>query len=539
MSRTNAGYVDQHQFAQIESANFPRSAFDRTSSIITSMNEGYLYPVWVDEVLPGDTITLKPMIFARMATPLFPLMDNMYLDCHVWSVPLRILWTNFKRFMGEQPNPGDTTDFLTPQVESEVGGFLRNSIADYMGLPPKAHAGQTVVNAFWHRAYAMIWNEWYRDENLQDRTFFSDGDGPDDAADYPLLKRGKRKDYFTSALPWPQKGNAVSLPLGTSAPIISGGTGVPTFLDRGNVNDTHYNLTVGGSPGAGAAAVTASVSSQAPTGQVAGDPLTWLDPALAVDLASATAATINQLRTAFQIQRLYERDARGGTRYVELIRSHFGIANAGGDATLQRPEYLGGGTIPVDVNAVATTTYTTGKFVGDLAGYATAIGPIGPINKTFTEHSVILAIVSIRADMRYQQGINRMFSRRTKHDFYWPTLAALGEQAVLNKEIFHDGTAADDDVWGYQERYAEYRYKPSLITGTMRSTHPVGLDAWHLGYEFTTRPALNDEFIQENPPVSRVVAVPTQPHFIMDSQWALRHVRPMPLNGTPGMIDHF
>lgn len=528
--------VMSHSFAQNPQLDIQRSSFDRSHGHKTTFDAGLLVPIYVDEALPGDTFNMKATTFARLNTPLYPLMDNLYMDIHFFAVPIRQIWENFRKFMGERIDPGDSIDYTVPSYQC-VSGRNVGTFEDYIGIPSTSITPE--ISELPWRAYCHIYNEWYRDQNLIDSVDFNTGDSGSNTSDgHSLLRRCKRHDYFTSCLPWPQKGDAIDIPFSTSEIDVqmksSPSPDYGEFVDVSNsssgasyVNDagTYADLRV----------ANGGMTSGA---NVAYDP----NGTLMVDMSDATEATINSLRQAFAIQRLIEKDARGGTRYAEIVKSHFGVNFL--DVTY-RPEFLGGGSAPVNINPVAQTSESTATSPqGGLAGFGTCShGGIG-FTKSFTEHCIIMGIASVRADLTYQQGLNRMFSRSTRYDFYWPDLANIGEQAVLNQEIYcqnHTGAGitANEGVFGYQERYAEYRYKPSIITGKMNSTAASSLDAWHLSQEFESLPELGEDFIEEAPPMERIMAVTTEPDFIFDSMFNLRCARPMPMFGIPGMGARF
>jgi hypothetical protein len=556
MSRTTARSYSNpaKQFVELPKAQIPRSVFTRSHSYKTAMPVSKLVPFFVDEVLPGDTFNLKTTILARLSTPIVPFMDNLYMRTFFFFVPNRLIWEHWEAMNGDQRSgPTASTDYLVPQAK--INNLAIGTLGDFLGLPTGV-AQNVSVSELPLRAISLIWNEWFRDENLQDaynidknteREFVGDQAVSSSNVDNALLYSSdcppiaKFHDYFTSALPWPQKGPGVEISLGGSVPLEgSVPSQVINYSFTGSGSGTGY-LSIGftGSPAGGSGQLNLVLSGSH------GFPATvQTSPAdlsgVTVDLSKSTPISINDLRQAFQIQKLYERDARGGTRYTEILRSHFGVVSP--DARLQRPEYLGGGKTRINVNPVQQTSATadgSGTPQGNLSAYAVAVDTGHSFTKSFVEHGWIIGFVAVQSDLTYQQGLNRMWSRKARFDYYWPVFAHLGEQAILNKEIFVQGTAADDEVFGYQERYAEYRYFPGIITGHMRSTSSTPLDVWHLAEKFETAPKLNSTFIQDATPIERVVAVTDEPPIILDAWFDLKCVRPMPVYSTPGLVDHF
>lgn len=482
--------VPVHDFSMNPSPDIKRSSFPIRQGNTTAFSMSYLVPLYVYDVLPGDHWNCKLTAACRTAIPIVPILDNWQLDIFAFFIPYRILWTNFVKMMGEQAAPGDSIAYTVPQIVSPGGGFPTQDIYDYMGLPTigQVAGGNTIsINALFLRAYGKTYNEWFRDENLQQPMTVSMGDGPEPFNNYTIQKRGKRPDYFTTALPWPQKGNtAATLPLGSYAPVE-----VSATINTGN----SVRLNVFGTTTARqvvSQAVASGTTWGAPSGS--GQPTE-----VYANLATATAATINQLRTTISIQQLLERDARGGTRYKEMVYSHFRVVSP--DARLDRPEYIGGGQIPITVNAVPQTSATglTGGSapLGQLGGTGYALGSAG-FSYAATEHGCILVLASARADLRYSQGIPRMWSKTTRYDYYLPVLDGLGEQAILNKEIFCDGSANDANVFGYGPRWDEYRHFPSRITGIMKPSTSGNIAYWHSGQLFGALPTLNSTFIQDD-----------------------------------------
>lgn len=543
--------VMQHSFSLVPKADIARSNFARCSGYKATYGSGYLIPFFVDEVLPGDTFNMDVSLFTRLATPIVPFLDNLFQETFWFFCPSRLVWDNWQRFCGEQDNPDDSIDYLVPTISSGSEGFEIGSTADYLGLP--TGIPNIEVNALPFRCINLIWKEWFRDENLQNSPVINKGDGPDNISDYPLMPRCKRRDYFTSCLPWPQKGPGVSLPLVGNAPVygdgyafrLTQGTNTGAFLRPVYRNGDH--LITSNTKAKEECAVGASVGASQDGGYDVAFGFPTKDQfgannidhsGLYADLSNVAAATINSLRQCFALQRFLERCARAGTRYTEILRSHFGVISP--DARLQRPEFLGTSSSRININPIAQTSSTDGVTPqGNLAAMGVAGDSFHAFTKSFVEHGYIIGFINVRADLTYQQGIDRMWSRQTRYDFYWPAFAFLGEQPVYNKEIFAQGTDADNGVFGYQERWAEYRYAKSKICGKMRSVDPQSLDIWHLSQKFENLPVLNEEFIIDKPPINRVVAVPDEPEFLLDAFFNCQCVRPMPAYSVPGLIDHF
>lgn len=536
-----------------------RSKFNRNHSFKTSFNVGDVVPFYVDEVLPGDTFQLKTSLVARMQTLITPMMDNIYLDTYFFFVPNRLTWNHWKEFNGENTQSAwyPSVEYSVPQLTAPAtSGWSIGTLADYFGIP--TGVPNLSVNALPFRAYALIMNEWFRDENLSDPLSVpvddatvvgvNTGNYITDVAKGGLpFKAAKYHDYFTSCLPAPQKGPDVTIPVADigNAPVVPLSSNVPTSLFTGQA----YNAvrpdgsSFSGSGTYGIGFNLADGSQVDFGGSSAGVPTnrTVISNLWAVQSGSAAAATINQLRLAFQIQKLYERDARGGTRYIEILKSHFGVTSP--DARLQRPEYLGGNRIPININQVvqSSATATEGTPLGDTAAFSLTTDTHGDFIKSFVEHGFIIGLMVARYDHTYQQGLERFWSRKDRFDYYWPVFANIGEQAVLNKEIFAQGNEKDDEVFGYQEAWADYRYKPSRVTGEMRSSAPTSLDVWHLADEYTQLPTLSDSWIREDKSnVDRVLAVTSSVsnQMFADIYVQCEATRPMPVYSIPGLIDH-
>lgn len=562
MSRNTAtNRKRSNRFAQVPGSAIQRSKFDRSFGYKTTFNGGELIPIVFEEVLPGDTFDLNMTQFVRMNTLVSPFFDNVYLDSFWFFVPSRLVWSNWQAFCGEQAPGQVSTDYLIPTLDLTDSGtsFENETIFDYAGLPTNVKLNKTYnpINSLPFRAYNLIYNEWFRDENLVDPVEVPLGDGPDDLSTYKLLKRAKRHDYFTSALPWPQKGPQVDINFASNSvvPVEMWSRTDPNTVSVANWNNgvgihftgginyaSMYN-DVGGdfvqryseanpNVGTGLRAILSPNVKYLNHSNIYGNGYAN-DP-----FVSWPSIEVNDLRQAFQVQKFYEKWARGGSRYTETLRVMFNVISP--DARLQRPEFLGSGSTRINVIQTAQTSSTDSTSPqSNLTAYGVSGATRHGFTHSFVEHGYVVGIICARADITYQQGLSRMWSRRGIFDFYWPTLAHLGEQTILNQEIYAQGTSADNDVFGYQERYAEYRYHPSQITGKLRSTDPTSLDVWHLAQKFDSLPTLSQDFIEENPPFKRVSAVQNEPIFFGDFWFDFKCLRPMPVFGVPGLVDHF
>lgn len=555
----------ESRFSQLPHAEISRSTFDRSHSVKLSFNVGDLIPFYVDEVLPGDSFNVATSKVLRMPSLITPIMDNLYLDTYFFFVPNRLVWQHWREFNGENTQSAwlPSTEYEVPQLTAPAtSGWSIGTLADYMGVPTGV-AGLS-VNALPFRAYSLICNEWFRDENLTDPLVtpvddatvvgVNTGNYITDVAKGGLpFKCAKYHDYFTSCLPAPQKGPDVSIPVGVQGPI-------PVFTSDKVVPSNLSSYALGWTTDPSTMPVrSAGVSTAIPT--AAGGSFTgaqsadlgnfpvalpsrgygapanlWAYP----QSGSVTAATINQLRMAFQVQKLYEKDARGGTRYIEILKAHFGVTSP--DARLQRPEYLGGNRIPLTINQVLQQSQTTDTSPqGTPTGQSLTTDRHGDFSKSFVEHGFVLGLLVVRYDHTYQQGLERFWSRRDRFDYYWPVFANIGEQAVKNKEIFAQGTDVDDEVFGYQEAWADYRYRPNRVCGEMRSSSSQSLDIWHLADDYETLPKLSDSWIREDgSTVDRIIAVSSSitHQLFADIFISCRSTRPMPLYSVPGLIDH-
>lgn len=550
-------------FGNVPSIDISRCKLTKGFDHKTTFNTGDLIPIYCDEILPGTTVKMRMSELVRMMTPIAPVMDNAYLDTYFFFVPNRLVWEHWKNFMGENDTApwAQTNNYTVPKITCPSGGWAKGSLADFFGLPTGVIGNGWKANALPFRSYCLIYNSWFRDENLTTPVYISTGDsdttGINKGANYdPVtdtecgaapLKAAKLHDYFTSCLPQAQKGTAVSIPLGDTAPVIYG-----EYFD----NTKTDSALVGKQANLGYGSLSQSIAAMPfyDNNGTEAQPTLYKRNSLEVDLSSAVGATVNMLRQSFAIQKFYERAARGGSRYIETILSHFKVTNP--DFRMQRPEYLGGKRIPINMNQ-AVQTDASGKSSwydstnstwitedktpqGNLAAYsATADSNEDLFTHSFTEHGFLMGLAVVRTQHSYQQGLNRMWSRNSMFDYYWPELANLGEMGVLNKEIYLQGTSTDDEAFGYQEAWADYRYKPDMITGEMRSNYAQSLDLWHYGDDYNQLPSLGSEWINEpESNMARTLAVQSHDQFMGDFYFAPIYTLPMPLYSVPGLIDH-
>jgi hypothetical protein len=524
----------EYNFAQNPQVGVSRSRFQRNSDSKTTFNTGDLIPVYLDEVLPGDTHQVDVACVMRMATPIFPVMDNAFCDFYFFFVPNRLLWEHWKEFMGENKETAWTpkTEYSVPQVTAPKGGWEEGTLADYLGLPTKVEG--ISVSALPGRAYGLIYNEWFRNQNVTQPTLVevtdatttgkNDGSATNDSAITLAkpLKAAKVFDYYTGALPEPQKGEPIQLPLTGAAPIKA-----YSEKELTNIRDSFMWIATASPIEVANVDKNGTKANGLPTNTYMG-----------ADLSAVTSATINQLRQAFQIQKLLEKDARGGTRYREVLREHFGVISP--DSRMQIPEYLGGYRLPINVSQVIQTSSTDGTSpLGNTAALSVTTMNKPMFTKSFTEHGFIMGLAVVRTDQTYQQGIERMWSRKGRYDYYWPVLANIGEQAILNKELYAQGSAKDEEAFGYQEAWADYRYKPSKVTGLFRSNAQQSLDAWHYAQDYDALPTLSTAWMEQtDTEMKRTLAVQNQPDFIADFYFMNKTTRCMPVYSIPGLIDH-
>lgn len=526
------GLVSQASQSMIARADVPRSTFITPWLRKMTFDAGYLVPFLLDEVLPGDDMSYRVNAYVRMATPLFPLFSNFKIDTFLFFVPHRLCWSNFTRMMGEQDSPGDTIAYTVPTGPSPAGGWTVGSLQDHFGIPPVGQitAGQIVnVNIMPFRAYYLIWNQWFRDENSVNGLNVPLGDTTTETG-YTLQRRMKASDRFTRALPWPQKFTAPTVPLGTSAPVIGFGTLSTSAIGA-------QGGTVFETPSGSRVYANSQDNSTNQWRMMLSSPGPGAAPQIFADLSQASGISINTLRLSFMVQELLERDARGGTRYVELIQSHYGVMSP--DMRLQRPEYIGGGSSPLVLTPIAQTA-TGGGGLGALGAAGSGFGQHSG-RYAATEHGFIIGLINVQSELVYQQGLHKVWSRRTRFDYYWPTLAGLGEQAVLRQEIFCNGTDAEDSlVFGYQPAWEEYRQRESEITGLFRSTSAGNIDEWHTAQQFTGAPVLGATFLQDDPPMARILAsASTNMQFLADILIERTATRPLPTHGTPTRLGRF
>lgn len=551
----------QTHFAQIPQVQRPRSSFKRVSRHKHTFDEGLLIPFYLDDVLPGDTFNVKASMFARLATPIFPIMDNMYLETFWFYCPNRLVWDNFVKQHGERTNPDDSVDYTTPVIDT-IGTPAVGSLWDNFGLPMVRASDQTQISALPFRMYNLIYNDWFRDQDLQDSLTVNVDNGPDPLSDTVVKRIGKFKDYFTTARPSPQKGDAVDLPLAGTAEVWGAQTSSPAaltqnkspiaaaWMDRATtdglwIGRLNSDVSAGAPPGGLGLAIVGSLGGSgnlsAPGDIVFMDETTSKAHRAAAEapfyakLSTATGPTVNEFREAVTVQQVYELDMRGGSRYIELTFNHFGVINP--DFRLQRPEFLGYKRSMVNIHPVPQTGESATTPQGNLAAFGTVSSHANGFVKSFTEHGYVIGLVAVRSDLSYQECVDRHWTRQTRFDYYYPAFSNLGEQAVLNQEIQVNPAAStgNTDVFGYQERAAEYRFKTSKITGLFRSSAAGSLEAWHLAEEFTVVPTLGDTFIQENAPLDRCIAVADEPHFIFDSLVENISARVMPMYANPGL----